>query len=558
MRKSTQYKKNNILDFWKKRGMVLITVRAKPKQHKYIYHRRGAYEIQKVKNGHTRYYGRYDNVTDAMNARDQLIANHWQMEKTPEQKYCEAQKKYYNRIYLSHNKTQYYINNRAGIYIGVVPTIEEALYLRDLFNNEKNPEAIHSIETLDLTTNNPYLINGLDYSLPERLILHPPRTKGYGFGVIRKRKNHYRLEKSNKYYTTCITYEQAYFYHQELNKRGWDKKNLPGIAEDYPEWYTWLNRFYIYIARANGDSKYNWQLTLTPNNNNGKLEYIGYVNLEDALHERDFLLSHDWDYDLLVECIDDTCNPYYDMELPPYPERKIKNLFLENNHDKELKIMRDYVYSHGDVSRGEMAEHLNITGATLTNWLKKYDSDWRHFKKLCLEGKDPLDHLSMPEHIYTPDLSPVKPKHFKNHVLKNKASKSSPYKIVKDGVQYGVYPTWEIANKISNKLQEIGWTRENQRKLQKEYGVLPKPNTKRNVYPTRAGHYTVRRKGKKRNTISYGTYNTWLEAAIVRELLAYNDWDKNKLDWIQSEAKKYYMMILSFNYNMFGGVKECI
>lgn len=493
-----------------------------------------------------------------MNARDQLIANNWKITKTPEQEYLEAQKKYFNRIYLSHNKTQYYINNRAGIYFGVVPTIEEALYFRDLYSDETNPDNIPSVESIDLKTNNPYLKNGLKYPLPERLILHEPRTKGYGFGVIRKRKNHYRLEKSNKYYTTCITYEQAYFYHQELNKRGWDKKNLPGIAKDYPEWYTWLNRFYIYITRANADSKYNWQLTLTPNNNNGKLEYIGYVNLEDALHERDFLLSHDWDYDLLVECIDDTCNPYYDMELPPYPERKIKNLFLENNHDKELKIMRDYVYSHGDVSRGEMAEQLNITGATLTNWLKKYDADWRYFKKLCLEGKDPLDHLSMPEHIYTPDLTPKKPKHFKNYVTVSKVNKTNPYKIVKDAVQYGVYPTWEIANKISNELQKIGWTQENRKKLQKQYGLKNKFKTKRNVYLTPAGHYVVRRKGKKRNTISYGTYTTWLEAAIVRELLAYYDWDKNKLPSIQVEAKQYYHMILSFKNNMFGGKRLCI
>lgn len=491
-----------------------------------------------------------------MNARDELIRNNWIIDKTPEQEKLEAQKKYYNRIYLSHNKTQYYINNRAGIYIGVVPTIEEALYLRDLFSEETDPSKVPSVESLDLKTNNPYL-DGLDYPLPDRLILHEPRTSGYGFGVIRKRKNHYRLERSGKYYATCITYEQAYFYYQELNKRGWDKKNIPGIKKDYPKWYTWLNRFYIYITKDTKDNRYNWQLTLTPYNNNGKLEYIGYVNLEDALHERDFLVTHDWDYNLLVECIDDTQNPYYNMELPPYPERKIRNLFIDNNHDKELTRMRNYILEHNNVRREEMGEVMGITGTTIANWLRKYDTNWVSFKKLCLTGEDPLDYISMPEHIYTPDLTPCKPKHFRNYVTTNNRNKTNPYKIVKDSVCYGVYPTWEMANEISNQLQRLGWTRENQYRLQEEYGVKSKFGTKRNVYPTRAGHYTVRRKGKKRNTISYGTYNTWLEAALVRELLAYHDWDKKELSRIQAEAKQYYQMIMSLQNNMFGGKREC-
>lgn len=491
-----------------------------------------------------------------MKVRDELIRNNWIVNKTSEEEYFEAQKKYYTRIYLSRNKRRYVIINKVKNYIGRVDTIEEALYLRDLYYTTEKTENIPDIESLDLTLNNPYLQDGLKYPLPERLKLQPPKDKGYGFGGIRKRSNHYRVERNGKYFTTCVTYEQAYFYQQELNRRGWDKKNLKSIADDYPEWYTWLNRFYIYVTPETTDNRYNWQVSLTPANNNGKLETIGYVNLEDALYERDFLMQHNWDYELLVEAIDDNENPYYSMDLPPYPERKIRNLFLDNNHDKELGIMRDYIYEHGNVAREEMANYMNITSVTLTNWLKKYDADYRYFKKLCLEGEDPLNHISMPEHIYTPDLSPCKPKHFRNYVTYNRISKTSPYKIVKDYVTYGVYPTWEIANKVSDELQRLGWSQENRIKLQKKYGILPKPRNKRNIYKTKYGRYSVRKRFK-RNSTSYGAYDTWLEAMLVRELLACNGWDKKDLPWIQTEAKKYYMMILAYQNNMFGGKREC-
>lgn len=489
-----------------------------------------------------------------MKARDKLIANNWVYEKTPEEQYTIKQKKYYNRIYLSRNKTQYYVNNKYNFYLGVVPTIEEALYLRDLYFNESDTDKIPSVETLDLKTNNPYIHDGLDYRLPERLKLKKPRTEGYGFGVIRKRKNHYRLEQGGKYYATCITYEQAYFYYQELNKRGWDKKNLPGIKEDYPEWYTWLNRFYIYITRETVNKQSNWKLAFTPSNNpEDKLDYILYVNLEDALYERDFLMEHNWDYDLLVECIDDSKNPYYDMELPPFPERKIRKVALEYNHDKELEKMRDYIYTHGDINRNDMAKILNVTGQTLSNWFKKYNTTWTRFKKICLKGEDPLKYFTMEKTIYTPDLSPAKPKHFRNYVHKNKNNKSCDYKIVKDSVYYGSYPTWEIANKVSNLLQEHGWTQENRKKFQKEYGVAFQDNKYNNIYPTPAGHYVIRRKNKKRQTINYGTYHTHLEASIVKLLLVDCNWDKNKLLSIKAEAKKLLRRVLAFQDNMFHG-----
>ena len=534
--------------------VINIVASAKPKQHKYIYYNKGAYVIEKKGNGEKHYFGRYQSLSEAMKVRDFLISQNWNVKPTPEEVYLESQKKYYTRIYKSHNKTQYYINNRAGLYLGVVPTIEEALYLRDLYSDEYEIEKVPHVDDMDLKTNNPYIENGLAYPLPDRLILEKPRTTGHGFGVIRKRDNHYRLERGGKYYATCITYEQAYFYYQEFNKRGWDKKNIPGIKADYPEWYTWLNQFYIYISRHNARNRYNWKLTLTPYNN-GKLEHLGYVNLEDALFERDFLMAHDWNYELLVECIDDSLNPYYDMELPPYPERRIRNIFLDNNHDEELARMRDYIMENGDVTREEVADYMNITSMTIGNWMNKYHTSFRDFKKLCLMGEDPLNYFSMPKHIYTPDLSPCRPKHFRNYVTKNKQNKTNPYKIVKDGVCYGVYPTREIASKISNELQRIGWSDENRRKLQAEYNLKPFGEKRYNIYPTRAGHYCVRRKlnGKM---VQYGTFDTWMEAALIRDQLKQNNWDKELMPVIREAIQDDLQLIQSFKSNMFNGKRE--
>ena len=374
-------------------------------------------------------------------------------------------------------------------------------------------------------------------------------------GVIHRRDNHYLVEHDGRDYASCVTYEQAYFYQQEFNKRGWDKNNLEGISDDYPLWYNWLNRFYIYITRDTVDNRYNWKVTVTPKNSpEGKLEYLGYVNLEDALFERDFLAEHNWDYELLVECIDDNLNPYYNMILPPFPERKIRG-FILSNYDNEIKLMGEYIHEHGDVTQYEMADYMNASKVSICKWLKRYNIGWTGFKKLCLTGADPLDCLKMEEHIYSPDLTPSKESNFKNYVVFDSGNKKS-YKIVKDGEWYGAYATRELADKISNGLQELGWSKENLDILREQYDCLPRRQGERDLHFHLAsnGHYSIRKNHDGRNR-NYGTYSTWLEAAIVRSLLISHEWDKDSLGMVQAKAKQIELRVRVYQSSMFYGVE---
>lgn len=526
----------------------------KPKQHRNIYKHGKRYEISKRINNKTVHFGSYNSLAEAMKVRDKLKANNWQrLPKTPEQKLREQQYFYYHRIYLSPQKKRYYINNKDGLYIGVTETIEEALYYRDLYSDltdrSKTPKPVE----VDLKTNNPYIRDGLEVPIPKRLIPPPPKKSDYGTGAIRKRDNHYRIEHGSRYFTSCVTYEQAYYYKQELNKRGWNKENLKEIEKDYPAWYTWLNKFYIYILKREDK----WLVVLTPNNNpNGKLEHIPYTKLEDALFERDFLLKHNWDYNLLVEAIDDAENQYYDMELPPYPERKIRNISLDRNRDEELEQLRSIIYEHPEYSQEEVADALNIAPPTIRNWLKKYDCPWEDFKRLSIHGENPLEYYTCKEHIYQPDLSRAHAKHFTNYVHRNSQSQVNPWKIVKDAKHYGVYPTRELADKISNELQKLGWSKENLKMLQEKYNCKSKLNTKRWVYSTNKGKaWAVRHKNKERKMINYGTYHDKPVAEAVRDMLIIHDWDKKRLPYIQELVKEVFHYKKLYENNMFGGIR---
>lgn len=529
-----------------------MTAKARPIHHRNIYKHGNRYEITKQINNKTYHYGSYHTLNEAMIMRDKLKANNWKkLPRTEEEKLKDKQYFYYHRIYLGHDKKRYFINNKNGLYIGVTKTIEEALYYRDLYSNNTDRENTPKPSEVDLITDNPYLKNGLEVPLPERLTPPPPKKTTYGTGAIRKRDNHYRIEYRGRYFTSCITYEQAYYYKKELNKRGWSKENLKQIEKDYPAYYTWLNRFYIYIIKKQNDK---WAINFTPTNNNGKLEHITYNNLEDALFERDFLVKHNWDYNLLVETIDDNINPYYDMELPPYPERKIKHIQLDVDYDNELEQLRQVIYENPEYSQEDVAVALNIVPPTIRNWLKKYDCKWKDFQTISLAGENPLDYYEMKEHIYEPDLTPRPAKHFTNYVQRNKASTTNPYRVVKDAKYYGSYPTREIADKISNSLQKMGWSKENLKKLQKKYNVQSKLNTKRWVY-NNGKSWSVRRKNKDRKMINYGTYKDKRIAEAVRDMLIINNWNKKQLPEIKQLAYTIIHTLDLYKNNMFGGIR---
>ena len=328
--------------------------------------------------------------------------------------------------------------------MGTVKTIEEALYYRDLYSD--CPLPVPKPQTIDLITDNPYLIDGLRYPLPPRLVKEDNYTN-YGKGSIQQRsKTSFRIKHNRVTFATCRTYEQAYYVRQELQKCDWDKNQVDKILADYPKWYTWLMKFYRYIIRNSNGKGY--ILNFPREYSESTFERITYHNLEDALFERDFLVENDWDYEALVYSIDDKCNPYYDMELPPYPQRKIRNVSERNTYVTELNNIRDLILD-GVTNQGEVAMMLNTSAVNIRNWLSKYNMDWIDFKNLVLSGEDIWTVLELEEQYYVPDLSPSMPSNFTGYVHKNQ-SKRSPYCVCRKGEYYGSYQDKKTARKVVN------------------------------------------------------------------------------------------------------------
>ena len=230
----------------------------------------------------------------------------------------------------------------------------------------------------------------------------------------------------------------------------------------------------------------------------------GYTNLEDALYERDFLVAHDWDYELLVEAIDDKQNPYYNMELPPYPERKIRNISQRKTHEKEIRLMQKEILANPEISQRELSRTLNIHDINIRNWLKLYGTDWMNFKTIVLNGEDPLEKLTLKPLVYQPDLSPSKPSNFKGYVHHNHK---------------------HIA-----------------------------PHGSRDLIYKKGNIYSVRKTiGRKLGY--FGTYPNHRLAEIVRDIFRNTSWDKTRLPEVKEQANQIYKIENNYYNNMFGGVR---
>ena len=492
----------------------------------------GRYYVQKQINNERINFGSFDNFQDAMKRRDECIRNGWKREKNTKQKV----KEYYLHICLNHNS--YYIF-KGNKYMGSCATIEEALYFRDkcvMGNwNIKKPYE------LDLITDNPYLKNGLLYPLPPRLKL--PEKKPKFLGCINQKDGHqfYTVTKGKEYFGGYRTYEMAYYVRKRLNECDWDKTQLDKIVEDYPVWYTELMYFYQYIFRKGKG----WCINITPKNSeSGKLEHLYFRRIEDALWERDLLVKYDWNEELVVECADDTKNPYYDMELPPYPQRKIKN--IQERVDRTEMFNRMQMMILCGATQEDIAEELGMTSMTLRNILKReFGISFIDFRRIVESGEDPNEVLTQKKKIYTPDLT--RHFHHTNYVSYYEGHKS-PYIIYhknSDDVSeyFGAYPTRELANKISNDLQACNWDKSKLKEIQSKHGWQSMVMSKRWVNPhyytskktgeTYIQHYQVRKKDKG----SFGTYKDKRVAELVRDLLVECEWDKDKYPMIREFAE---------------------
>ena len=499
----------------------------------------GTYTIVKNINGKMKAFGTYKTFQEACKIRDQLIARDWEPLPKPMEYY---QKEYYKNIGRSHEK--YMVRWSEG-YMGTVETIEEALYYRDIVAEHKGK--CGKPETFDLKTNNPYM-DGLKYPIPERLII-VPKESDYGTGYIMcKGPQSYHIWYGSEYYCACRTYEQAYYVKQELNKCGWDKKQLPRILEEYPVWYTWLMKFWQYVApRAEREGK-GWTVTLTPRRNpNHRLEKLFFTKVEDALWERDLLIKYDFDENELVEAADDTQNPYYDMEIPPYPQRKVRRIVDRKPKPELLSQMRDLILDGS--TQEELAAAVGHTSVTLRNILKRdYNTSWYDFIEICKRGEDPNEVLEFQPLIYKPNLDYIPPNN--NYVQLNTTKRKSHYVVKYKDEYFGAYPTRELANKISNDLQKVGWDKSKLKEIQAKHGHKSIVNSKRWIYETkytskktgktRILSYHIRKKDKNKVIHNYGSYKRYDVAERIRDLLIENDWSKRELGNIIEQVKNEF------------------
>ena len=537
----------------------------KPASLKYIYKKKyGTYSIDKSINGKIKHFKTCKTVDEAIHYRNRLIANNWEpLPPTPEEIYANEYKKYYSHINLTITHRQYQVTNRKYEYIGTCNSLPEALYYRDLYFEHSFDECPRPKE-IDLNKNNPYK-NNLKYPIPDKLI--PKKTTGYGKGSIKCNGEfnysiYHGSKKNTRYVCSCRTYEQAYYVRQEMNKCGWDRKKLQKILDDYPIWYTWLMEFYRYIhldyehKKRTGECKYKINVPREYLSEGKQLEhYTGYSNVEDALFERDFLVNHDWDYDYLVEAIDDTVNPYYSMDLPPYPQRIILNNSERDYHEKELTHAFELLSMDTDLSQEDVSDYLGISEVTIRNWLSKFwNSDWIEFRKIALTGENPCNVLERVPLIYTPDLSRPKPPNFKGYIHFRKDHGRSPYKIVKDGIRYGSYHTEKQARKAVKLLEKCNWDKNKVSSIQASVGW--KPLTERgNIYPANNGKsYSIRKKDKNRKMINYGHYKDYRLAVMVRDMLILNDWNKEEYPQLRYLCEEILPVIRLLESNMFSGV----
>lgn len=540
----------------------------KPGYLKHIFKtKHGTYSIDKTVNGKLVHFTTCKTLQEAIHIRNLLRDNNWEpLPLTSDEVYEKNWKDYYTGLTRTFNGRRYQVNNCKGEYLATIAGIEEALYYRDQYYTYNKTDAPRP-STLDLTTNNWYINEGLEYPIPERLI--PFKNSTYGEGrIVKKGEFSYAIEYGKKetcYICSCRTYEQAWYIKKEMNKCGWDRTQLQRILDDYPLWYTWLMDFYRFIhldydyKSKNGKEKYKINIPREYLEDGKNLEqYSGYTNVEDALYERDFLVEHDWNYDELVEAIDDTKNLYYDMEIPPYPQRKIRNLKVRDYHEKELTLVYELINDDPKLNQDDICEILGITEVTFRNWLSKFwNTNWSEFRKISLSGENPINVLEKVPIVYQPDLSRPKPANYNGYVQHSSRDKRSPYKVIKDNIRYGSYYTEKQARKAVKLLEKCNWDKSKLEEIQEKVGWKPLPK-RGNIYPNKKGEkiygWSIRHKDMDtRKMINYGSYKDHDLAVIVRDMLILNDWNKDEYPSIRILAEEILSIQRLLYTNMFAG-----
>ena len=329
-----------------------------------------------------------------------------------------------------------------------------------------------------------------------------------------------------------------------------------------PRWYTWLNNFWKFVTPAQGGN--GWRVNLTPRNTGyEKFEYVFFKSVENALWERDLLVKYGFDEDIVTYLGDDSENPYFDMEIPPYPQRKVRRIKEREPRTDLFNKMYELIQSDEDYSQEELCEQCGLTSANFRMiLLNEFDTNWAEFKLICESGENPNEVLEQKPLIYQPDTSVHIEEYsqYKGNIAyyPERKSKYAVYKWDNSygrGQYYGSYPTRELAEKIVADLKKCDWDKGQLKKIQRKHGWNSMVGSKRWVYPVKQKlkdgtvkvyGYTVRHKNKDKKMISYGYYKDKRVAELVRDLLITVDWNKDFLQTIQDYS---YYCISQLDHN---------
>ena len=497
----------------------------------------GCYRIRKMIDGKVVYFGTYDTFNEAVIVRDKLSDNGW--DKNILLTYDDLVNRYFEYIHIN-SKYYYEIrrpvtkNDNVKRYMGVTKTIEETLYYRDIAR--MNNYIIGKPKDYDLITDNPYIINGLDYPIPEKLQIKKPKTN-YGKGYVKKKSyKNFQVWYNKKYYGSYPTYEYAEYIRQKLYENKWDTQKLDEIKKEYPIYYTYIQKFWRYITY---DEKTDtWRCDKHISNNNHII--FTFNNPYDVLYERDLYEKYDWNIDLLVE-LDNTEtyeNPYKKMDyLPPYPTQKVqyKYTYTKQHYMEFMEEMIFFIKEFEVNTLRGMAETLDTNARYILDVLKKFSISWNGFKELCEYEDDPLTLLTYTENIIKPNLNISNSK--TDYIYYDKRRKYSPYFIQKNKTRYGTYSDKKTAKKVVNRLKKCNWDKKQLPDILKEINYqtpIKKGETCKKIYLDKRNPKNIRYYIKYLSTY-YGVYDTIQIAEKIVEELEKVDWDKKQLPQIKEK-----------------------
>lgn len=237
-------------------------------QNKYIYKKDNKYCIYKMLNGRQKYFGRFKTLDEAIEYREFLIAHDWNLQYKkrcpPGSSICSCDKKSNKYIHKTGKKYGVFKSIKCKlVYFGVFNTIEDARQYRN-FLMDHNWDIKYR------------LVNSQNHNVPQ---------------YIRKNKHTYSIHKyiegKTVYFGTFDTLEEARKHRDFLINHHWDTKYVRWAPRKYnlPR-YVYYNPYAdnYYIAKKVGDTQF---------------RFGTYKTRDEAIHEKKFYESINWDLDLL-------------------------------------------------------------------------------------------------------------------------------------------------------------------------------------------------------------------------------------------------------------------